>query len=276
MILDVRLREEDHVYLDSKNKTYMSGTTIVGNFKEKFDPYKIMYNGNTLIANFVYENGYDEAYWLDQWEKKKNSACFDGTAFHKFKEDKAKYARFLNHNYQKYPVRDFEQIVEANPDLTYHDLPDGAYMELTLFNRRFMIAGQADKVIKEGNFIDIDDYKTNANFTKVSYFNKKTGKSKMMFYPCHKLQDCHLGHYTLQLNLYAWMLYQFGLTPRNLRLLYYKLTDKDRRNIREGLDMSYIQPEIIPVKVDLKLAEATIRTNNSKYRNSKRSDLFLI
>lgn len=276
MLLDVRLREEGHVYLDSKNKTYMSGTTIVSNYKEKFDPYKIMKDGGTLIGNYVKKNGESEEYWLKEWERKKNSACFDGTMFHKFQEDKVNYSKFLDHDFKKYPVKNFEKIVNANPDLSYKTLPDGAYMELTIFNRKFMIAGQADKVIKDGDYVDIDDYKTNSSFSKLSYQNPRTKKFKMMNYPCNKLMDCHLGHYTLQLNLYAWMLSQFGLKPRNLRLLYYNLTEIDRENLRNGRDISYLEPEIISVEVNLSLAEAVVRNNNTTFRKSMRADMFLV
>lgn len=276
MILDVRLREEDHIYLDSKNKTYMSATTIIGNYKEKFDPFKIMKNGRTLIDNYVDKNGGSVEYWLKEWERKKNSACFDGTMFHKFQEDTVNYEKFLDHNFRKYPVRDFEKIVKADPELSYKTLPDGAYMELTIFNRKFMVAGQADKVIKDGDFIDIDDYKTNSSFTKLSYQHPRTKKFKMMNYPCNKLMDCHLGHYTVQLNIYAWMLSQFGLKPRNLRLLYYALSEEDRENLRNGQDMSYLTPEIIPIEVNLPLAESVIKHNNVTFRKSSRSDMFLV
>lgn len=253
----------------------MSGTTIISNFKEKFNPYKITKGGKTLLENYVLKHGETEEYWLNEWEKKKNSACFDGTAFHKFKEDSENYSLFLNHNFKDYPLRNFEREAAADPNRTYRDLPDGAYMELTLFNRRFMIAGQADKVVKDGLYIDIDDYKTNSNFTKMSFKHPKTGY-KMMHYPAHNLMDCHVGHYTLQLNIYAWMLAQFGLIPRNLRILYYDLKEDDRKRLRNGEDMSYLSPEIIPVPVDMKLAEAVIRTNNVKIRKSTRSDMFLI
>lgn len=275
MILDVRLREEDHVYLDSKNRRYMSGTTIVGNYKEKFDPYKIMKDGGTLIGNYVKKNGFTEEYWLDVWEGKKNSACFDGTMFHKFKEDGANYAKFLQHDFKRYPVKNFESEVQARPNSTYHDLPDGAYMELTIFNRKFMIAGQADKVIKDGLWIDIDDYKTNSNFQKESFKHPRYGH-KMMSYPANSLQDCHLGHYTLQLNLYAWMLSRFGLKPRNLRLLYYNLSEFDREALRAGADMTYLEPEIIKVPVNLALAEKVVKHNNTFFRKSRSSDMFLI
>ena len=275
MQLDVRLRESDHVYLDSKNKIYQSTTTLIGNFKEKFDPFKIMKNGKTLIDNYVEKHGHSREYWFAQWDLTKELACASGTAFHKLKEDKALFSKYFKTSGKTRKIQHFDKIVEANPGISYYDLPDGVYPELTIFNRRYMVAGQADRVIKEGEEFDIEDFKTNKKFDKVSFRHPRHG-FKMMKHPANKLMDCHLGHYTLQLNIYAWYLAEFGLRPRNLSILYYYLSPEERHALLQGWDIGNKEPERINVPVNLQLAKGIIMHNNYYFRKSKRSDMYLI
>lgn len=242
-ILDVVLEEENHIYRDSNDNRYDSVTTILGHFKEKFDPYRIMPDGGTLIGNYALKHGGTEQEWLDAWSNNKDRACIKGSAFHKIKEDLTNNAAFFKHNLTDFPVQSFWSQTDRNPGIDYSQLADGAYTELTLFNRRHMIAGQADRVIKDGNFVDIDDYKTNGKFDTVS-FKPSRGSYKMMKYPVNNIMDCHLGHYTLQLSCYGWMLEQFGLKVRNLRVLHYQILDADEQKILNGESVEHIEPSV--------------------------------
>lgn len=55
----------------------------------------------------------------------------------------------------------------------------------------------------------IPTHNTNKQFQLESFRDRKNGY-KMMQAPLDKLMDCHMGHYTAQLNLYAWMVCQLG------------------------------------------------------------------
>lgn len=238
--LDVLLDKTTHTYTDSRGHRYDSVTTIISSFKEKFDPYKITKNGKTLIANYVEKHGETEEFWLAKWNKNRDDACERGTAFHQIKEDLVKYAGFLHFEANRYRVQDLESIIDRNPYINYAELPDGAYPELTIFNRRYMVSGQADLVTIDQGYVDIDDYKTNGRFDTKSFQFK--GKHKMMYSPLNKFQDCHLSHYTLQLSTYAWMLEQFGLKPRRLRLLHYLLLEEDAQKVLRGEPVEHLEP----------------------------------
>lgn len=273
-ILDVVLDEASHTYSDSNNLKYDSFSKMVSHFKEPFDPYKVMGDGGTLIGNYVLKNGGTEQYWLDMWENNKNKACVRGSAFHKIKEDLANHADFFKHNSRDYPTRYFNQVTDQNPGIDYSQLPDGAYQELTIFNRRWMIAGQADKVIKDHQYVDIDDYKTNGNFETVSY-KPPRGSYRMMKRPVGHHMDCHLGHYTMQLSVYGWMLEQFGLIVRQLRVLHYLILEEDEKRIMKYVALKAedklkeedptlrIEPSVYLIKYDRDGAEAMIK----HYRN---------
>ena len=256
--LDVILEEESHIYSDSQGYKYDSATTIIGKYKEPFDPYKIMKDGGTLIGNYVKKYGETEEYWLAQWNQTKEFACKRGTAFHKVKENliigSERVDQWTSHHL---PFQNFKEIIDRNPGIDYSELPNGVYPELTLFNRRFMISGQADKIVIEYPYFDIDDYKTNGEFKTEGFKAGKFGKPKMMYYPVNKFQDCHLYHYTLQLSLYAWMLVQFGLIPRRLRLLHYGLTKEDSLRVLNGENIS-VEPTEYIVKYEEKAVEAMI------------------
>ena len=76
----------------------------------------------------------------------------------------------------------------------------------------------------------------------------------MKLYPCLNLPDCHLGHYTLQLSLYAWMLIQFGLIPGRLELLHYDIPDREVKAIVE----QGILPDIEPTVHEVAYAEKEV------------------
>lgn len=266
-LIDVTLHEPTHTYSDSYGLKYDSVSSIIAHFKEKFDPNKLMSNGRTLIENYVAKNGHTAEYWLNEWEKNKNHRCDVGSAFHKAKEDMANFSQFLKHDIKTFPVRRIQEETDRNPGIDYSQLPDGAYQELTLFNRRHMIAGQADKVIIEKPYFDIDDYKTNGDF-KTESFKPPRGKHKMMAPPFAHLMDCHLGHYTVQLSIYAWMLMQFGLIPRNLRILHYQIRQADEKAVLEGKDIN-VEPTIYMVKFQETAVEKALAYYRSRINRLK-------
>lgn len=258
-ILDVTLNEEDHTYSDSNKLRYNSVSEIISNYKEPFDPYKRMADGGTLIGNYVIKHGHDEQYWLDEWTGTKNDACKRGTAFHKLREDTHNRAHGIALQLRPniHIVRDFNHETDRNPGLDYSKLPNGSYRELTLFNRRYMIAGQADNVIFEDGFVDIEDDKTNGRFDTVS-FKPPRGSYKMMKRPLHHLMDCHKGHYTTQLSTYAWMLEQFGLKIRNLRVLHWLILPDDEEKIMRGEEVK-IEPSLYNITYEKEAVEAMIK-----------------
>lgn len=263
-LLDVVLREEDHVYLDSQKRVYDSVTTIIGNYKEKFDPYKIMKNGKPLIVNYVAKNGGTLNYWLDKWDENRQHKALRGSIFHNLKEENSNNSSGIYKERKFLPVRSFREEIEKKPEIDYSQLPSGIYNEIAVFHRMLRISGTIDKlIIYDDRTFDIDDYKTNGNFETKSFYSR--GKYKKMFFPLNGLMDCHLGHYTMQLSLYAWILKQYGLTPRRLRLLHFQITDEMEKNMLNNVDVEKIEYTIYGVNYEEKLVARMLKDYRTKF-----------
>lgn len=247
----VTLNHSNHVYKDEKGQAYKSVSSIISQYKHPFDPYKKDKQGRTLIQNYVKKHGKSEQYWLSRWEFTKNRACEKGTAFHDLKEMVVNSQSIQIVRNREMPVQNVNKVWQLpGHEGNFHLLWPGVYTELTLWNYQHRIAGTADLVIiYPDRTFDIGDYKTNGKFEVNSFM------SRPMKWPCTNLPDCHLGHYTLQLSLYAWMLIQFGLKPRSLRIAHYDIPDDEVNNIVQHGTL----PDIKPTIYDLVYAEAEVQ-----------------
>jgi hypothetical protein len=237
---DVAYNDEFHKYWSkSEGIVFTSVTTIIGLYHDKFDkaywlPYKAL---QSIIPSDVWnrayrtykkdKNGKSKAFIkamtklvsgeafkaaceaIDaQWNTTNKVACERGHGVHKFKED----------SYMKEPTHLIDGKAYRLGIDHKLDLEDGIYPELLMCDTEYRLAGQADRVIKEGLYVDIHDYKTNKTIEKESFLNKSTGLRRMMHKPIAHLMDCTLIHYYLQLSLYAWILERQGLVPRKLTI----------------------------------------------------------
>lgn len=270
----VTLNEANHVYTDEQGQNYKSVSAIIAQYKQPFDPYKVAANGNTLIANYTMKHGFSEQYWMDNWTGKRDYACEKGHAFHALKEMYVLGQAFIKSGNEFIHVQNQNQqwmikYMEGN----FRHLKPGVYTELCIWHWGNKTAGTADLVTIYGDgTFDIDDYKTNGEFRTESL------QGKTMKFPCINLLDCHLGHYTLQLNLYAWMLKQFGLTPRKLRILHYDIPEAEVTNIVQHGILPAIEPTVHEVDYDDQLATAIMENRkqeliqHGKHRRPQRSN----
>lgn len=237
---DIAYNDELHKYWSkSKRRIYTSVTTFIGMYHEKFDkaywlPYKalqsIVTKDEWAKANRTYKkdkNGKskpmlkhlrklvgEDAYQASikvidgQWVNTNKAACDRGSIIHKSREDA--YMAAGSH------VLD-DKVYMLGTDHKL-DLEDGIYPELLMYDAEYLLSGQADRVIKEGRYVDIHDYKTNKKLDRESYLDKVTGLRRSMMKPVDYLMDCNMIHYYLQLSLYAWILERQGFIPRKLTI----------------------------------------------------------
>lgn len=95
-----------------------------------------------------------------------------------------------------------------------YDLEDGYYPELLLFNHRYKMAGQSDRIFittkGDKRFFYIDDWKTDANINlKPDFRHPKKGYEKLN-YPLSHLYNTNYNTYMIKIGMYAWMLKEFG------------------------------------------------------------------
>lgn len=165
--------------------------------------------------------------FLNDWDLNKQEACNKGTLFHLEREKEA-----YELGVQVYPGTDITGTVQGVYSFDLWNLPDGYYTELLVYNHLYKIAGQIDRVwittipdqyhlnpltgeVIPLRYIDLDDWKTNKEIKTSNRFQK-------MLSPIGHLDDCNFNHYQLQINLYSWILEQWGYVTRHRRFTHCK------------------------------------------------------
>lgn len=228
--------------------TYKAYEKVLGKkfktLKKGFPPYSndLMFH----LAQYVDEKELIKARneILAEWTTANKNSITRGNMYHKNQEKKSYIDGFQKNpfNNESYPVYipenleidsekitstdvyKIDQFIDSEKKETgvqnLYELEDGFYPELLLWNDKYMIAGQADKVFIKTDkdtgirYIDIDDYKTNKKI-------KTENKHQYMKSPLEYLSDCNYNHYRLQISTYAWMLEQFGFEVNNTAFTHF-------------------------------------------------------
>jgi hypothetical protein len=233
----IKFNELAHVYWCDENDRFVSVTTLISQYHEKFDgefwarykafeslaskeaftiEKKILLSTKKWNTDILSRYDIDELSFntkvndlLDGYEREKKVACDRGTKFH-LEQEQRFYEKGI-HDLNHLGLNGNFTCVPQQTELT---LDKGIYPEYLIHkiskDGLLKIAGQIDLLIKDGNEITIADYKSNRRIDKKSYYDNSSRQSKKMFYPLHNLDDCNFTHYTLQLSLYAWMVEQMN------------------------------------------------------------------
>lgn len=203
----MKFNELDHTYFNDDGELYVSGTSLIKKFCKPFERMKIA----TRYAKKHKRKVQDV---LDEWDKTSKDAITKGVAFHKMKEDELSEKLHITLEDEEHDIfkANWHEGLKINDNLK---LESGVYPELIVWSDKYQIAGQADYVeITKKGYINIQDYKTSKEIKKNSY-EKWDGSKEMMYFPVHNLEDCNFNHYSLQLNLYAFLIKQHN---RNLKI----------------------------------------------------------
>ena len=241
-IKDVYLyfQEDGHKYTDTFGNEYLSVTTLIGNYHNKFDV-------NYWAHKKAKEQGKSERAIKAEWERIKNEACTRGTHTHNGIEDAikdvSKFKDAIKYLYNTesgrcITVADIPKLipqpldVEKFKEATHNKYPEiyrvfdfytekgyVIYSEIGAFLPNVLISGTIDILCYRHTDFVILDWKTNRDGLKfeAGYFKKdKTTipnqltdvwvrKSEKMLPPLNHLDDCNGMHYTMQLSSYALM-----------------------------------------------------------------------
>jgi hypothetical protein len=231
--------EDEHKYIHKvTGEQYISCTTLISKYKNKFHTELIAqkcYEKGLIDPNYKYA-GMSKDEIKNEWEKINKEALRKGNKWHFKNEIETLW------NETNLP-RDYNDYIF---DLS--KLEDGVYPELRLWLDKYKLAGTADKVIIEKPFVDIYDHKTNKRvLSKVGF------DDQMMLEPLDYLPDSDYYHYELQLNIYAWILSQYGFKPRYIEIFHKRFLD----------DEPIPEEEKLPFINDDKLR--TVKTYKFKY-----------
>lgn len=195
----IKLIAETHTYVNDAVPTckYTSVTTVLGNYKEKFDED---YHAERVARR----RGITKAEVIAEWREINRQANEYGTSLHEILE------RFLLAPKRLYSPRDeFERTVinafrmvcdQEGLDLLQNDDVKPEHIMSIEFTPEKGIAGTAD-IIEDlpNNMFNVWDFKTNKKFE----FENKYGE--YLHFPVNHLQHCQYNDYTLQLSVYGVM-----------------------------------------------------------------------
>jgi hypothetical protein len=193
----MRFNEEKHTYI-SNDITYLSATSFIKKFCKPFDRIKIG-------TKYAKKNKRTLEEVLAEWDKSGADSIKKGIFFHKIKETELLETEHIIIDDEPHSI--FPCSYENGDKITTSlKLEPGVYPELIVWSDRYSIAGQADYVeITKSGKINIKDYKTSKEIKTESFMDWK-GQHQMMSFPFNALQDCNFNHYSLQLNLYAYLI----------------------------------------------------------------------
>ena len=183
---------------------------------------------------------------LDSYTLENKKSCEYGTKVHAQIEN-ALYGRDPN-TLKKFGVGGKIPVYKGKYIL---ELGSGVYPEFMISYREddFLLCGQVDLIIAEGDDIVIIDHKSNKKIEFKSFYDKYKKSQTMMKYPLNTIQDCNGQHYTLQLSTYAWMIQQ--LNPRyNIKRLTIHWIDHDGKE--SFIDVPYMKQEVEKMLTDYK------------------------
>lgn len=221
---------ETHTYksLLDPDKEWVSVTKVISKFKQPFDSKKISSRVSKNKKSKWY--GKSEEAILKAWEDEKNRSLDLGNWYHNKMESFLLNSETVLVNDTVLKVHKPE--VDENGYKISHNpsLEEGVYPELFIYNNNLGICGQSDIVEIINNKIYITDYKTSKDVKKESFVNWEGISSKMLS-PLSHLDDCNFNHYSLQLNLYLYM-----IKRQNPHLEYGKMTIKHITFEEDGTD----------------------------------------
>ena len=214
---EITFYEPTHTYtIKGSSKGIISGTGFLHAFFHHFDA-KAVIKQMMSKANWPQNKWYKKGITIDelanQWTESGKDASGKGTALHLAIE------QFLNGSAELIPQEVLDSI-EWSYFLKfwkkYGDDLEPYRTEWEVWSEQHLLCGSIDMVFKrksDGKFL-IYDWKRSKEI-KMKSFGKQKGLA-----PLDHLDDCNYWHYTLQLNVYRWILETFyGLEVADLYLV---------------------------------------------------------
>jgi ATP-dependent exoDNAse (exonuclease V) beta subunit len=200
---NVKYFDEPHEYYIGEQKL-ISGTAFVGKFKEKFDS-----KGQSVKSAKKLGVSVEEV--LADWDFKGDFSRTKGTLLHNYGENYWQNKVFPI-DYKTYDERFGEGLMKERLEECirmfknfYNDAKESLIpiaMELVVGDSELGIGGMVDALFwnqKMGE-LQIWDYKTNKEIAEFSKYRKR------LLPPINFLHDCELETYSIQLNLYKYII----------------------------------------------------------------------
>lgn len=189
--------EEGHYYIYKDKRVQISVTQFIKKFHKEFDEDK----WSKYIAK---KEGVSQQEILDRWKLAADLSAITGTLFHN-RAEQLILNRVLSNNYDTLSdaVKERLKLLIPLQDKFFSDIEGKLIPLKTEFTVGIedKIAGNVDLLVwnEKDQEIQVWDYKTNKEI-------KLDNKYDKMFYPFHNYDDCNFVHYSIQLNIYKYIL----------------------------------------------------------------------
>jgi len=207
--VEIEFAESTHKYtsfIDNELVTYVSGTQFIHKFFPPFDA------DGEIAKRCALKEGVSVEEIQARWSKAGKEACILGTRVHECCEDIENGAKELRNSPQdEREAKLFENATSMAK--RFYDNLDILGVEKIVFSPSLKIAGTIDLLArsrKTGDFILID-HKTNKSIDKIDKWNN------FAFKPIEHLHNINFNVYSLQLNLYQYLLKHEGYIPKNAK-----------------------------------------------------------
>ena len=204
---DIEFFEDTHKYIsyiDGQEINYISGTQFLHRFFPPFDP------NDEIAKRCAAKEGVTLEEIKEKWAKAGREASALGTRVHECCEDIELGRKELRNTPQD--AREERMFSNAmKMAKRFYSQLDILGVEKIVFSPTLRIAGTIDlfaKSRKNGNYI-LGDHKTNKSIDKEDKWNKFALK------PIEHLHDINFNSYSLQLNLYQYLLKHEGYVPKD-------------------------------------------------------------
>jgi hypothetical protein len=240
---DITFQENGHIYNIKGDKYYKSCTTWVKSFFEKFDADKII---DRMMAkpdwNTSKYYGMTKDEIKQMWNSNGSSAASYGTNMHKFIED---YYNGLNPTSECIEKQYFLNFYEDHKHLEPYRT------EMMIYNEDIKVCGSVDMLFRnEDGSLSIYDWK----FSKEIQYENNFGKKALS--PMEHLDDCNYMHYSLQLNVYRYILEQkYGYKIKDMYLIF----------MHQNLGDNYVKVEVD--RMDITPMVNTRISNKRKFKD---------
>jgi len=209
----IKFKDKGHeytVFCDNNlegDKSFTSTTTLIHQYVTPF-------NADLIIKNMMLSKNWNEhhKYWgmtpkqiKDLWKTNNLGVADAGTKLHFDIECTYNEIEIVNNS------KEFQMFLQFKND---HYYLEPYRTEWLIFDEENKITGSIDMVFKDGDVLDIYDWKRSKSIDKVKNNNF------LQSYSLNHLPDSNYWHYSLQLNIYKNILERkYGMKVRDLYLV---------------------------------------------------------
>jgi len=208
----IQFREADHQYIvDGDDHRYISVTTLIKSFFPTFDADRIidhwMNHPHKIPEKYA---GKTKEEIKQEWAEKGQHSASLGTLLHATIENFYNEVEQTIHEDIK---TEFEFFMDFHKTLPEHWIPYRT--EWYVFDEDYEVAGSIDMIYKDSltQTYHIYDWKRTIELKKQNIFQRG-------FYPCQDMEDVNKNHYSLQLNMYKYILEKkYGICIESMNLI---------------------------------------------------------